>query len=180
MEVLSTILPFTVPPAQPGIFCFDQSMITISSFRADAKKGRVFVVMQLSSPYREIYEDVVKKICEEHYDVRNAEETYGPGLIMADVARDIIESEFVVADITPSNPNVYYEVGFAHALGKEVIMVADEAQMAKLPFDVAATRVVFYENTIAGKRNFEENFRRGLTAIEQKRTLPTGRGISRG
>jgi nucleoside 2-deoxyribosyltransferase len=99
--------------------------------------------------------------------------------VTADVARDIIESEFVVADITPSNPNVYYEVGFAHAMGKPVIMVADEAQVAKLPFDVAATRVVFYENTIAGKRNFEENFRRSLAAIEQKRTLPANaRGLT--
>jgi len=172
VEVLSTVLPFTVPPTQPGVFCFDQAQVTVSDFRADARKGRVFVVMQLSSPYREIYEDVVKKICEEHYDVRNAEETYGPGLIMADVARDIVESEFVVADITPANPNVYYEVGFADALGKPVIMVADGGQLAKLPFDVAPSRVVLYENTIAGKKKFEENFRKTVAALEQKRTLP--------
>jgi hypothetical protein len=180
VEVLSTVLPFTVSPSQPGIFCFDQERIDISRFRADARKGRVFAVMQLSSPYREIYEDVVRKICEENYDIRNAEEIYGPGLIMADVAQDIEESEFVVADITPSNPNVYYEVGYAHALGKPVIMIADEQHLSKIPFDVAAARVILYKNTIAGKRNFEEAFRRSLVAIEQKRSLPANsRGITR-
>ena len=40
---------------------------------------------------------------------------------MADVMQDIAESEFVVADVTPANPNVYYEVGVADAIRKPVV-----------------------------------------------------------
>jgi hypothetical protein len=172
VEVLSTILPLTPPRSQPGVFCFDQGKITISDFRADERKGRVFVVMQLSPPYREIYEDVVKKICEEHYAVRNAEEIYGPGPIMADVMQDIAESEFVVADVTPANPNVYYEVGVADAIRKPVILVADLDQRKELPFDIAANRTIYYKNTIAGKKKFEDDFRKSITALEQRRVAP--------
>jgi hypothetical protein len=172
VEVLSTILRSTLPPSQPGILCFDQTDITISNFRADARKGRVFVAIQLSSPYREIYEDVVKKICEARYAVRNAEEIYGPGPIMADVLQDILESEFVVADVTPANPNVYYEVGVADALGKPVILVADRAQRQILPFDIAPNRTIYYENTIAGKKKFEEDFRKSIAALEQRLARP--------
>jgi hypothetical protein len=178
VEVLSPVLPFTPPRTQPGVFCFDQGKITISDFRAAERRGRVFVVMQLSSPYREIYEDVVKEIYQEHYAVRNAEEIYGPGPIMGDVMRDIVESEFVVADITPENPNVYYEVGFADAIGKPVILVANRDHREELPFDIAANRAIYYENTIAGKKKFEEDFRKSIAALEQRRAAPSSmRGI---
>ena len=64
------------------------------------------------------------------------------------------ESEFVIAEITPVNANVYYELGFAHAINKPTILLADRA-IDKLPFDVSPFRVLFYENTIGGKRLFE-------------------------
>ena len=43
------------------------------------------------------------------------------GLIIADIERQILDSQVVIADITPQNPNVYYEVGYAHALRKPTI-----------------------------------------------------------
>jgi hypothetical protein len=91
---------------------------------------------------------------------------------MADVLQDILESEFVVADVTPANPNVYYEVGVADALGKPVILVADRAQRQILPFDIAPNRTIYYENTIAGKKKFEEDFRKSIAALEQRLARP--------
>jgi len=86
-------------------------------------------------------------------------ETYGPGLIMADVARDIVESEFVVAEITPPNPNVYYELGFAHAVGKPVIMLADREELPKLPFDVSSSRSSFtrtrFQASVCSRKDYE-------------------------
>lgn len=55
-----------------------------------------------------------------------ADETYRPGIIIANVAKQIIESKLIIADITPSNPNVFYEVGFAHALNKPTILIAEK------------------------------------------------------
>jgi hypothetical protein len=59
----------------------------------------------------------------------------------------IVEADLVVADLTDGNPNVYYELGLAHALRKRVILLTQEA--AALPFDLRAYRVVEYDTHFA-------------------------------
>jgi nucleoside 2-deoxyribosyltransferase len=106
----------------------------------------------------------MRVICQEFgLEVIRADEEYGPGLIVADVARQIVESKVVIAEITPANPNVYYEVGFAHALNKPTILIAEKP--TKLPFDVAPHRVLFYENSINGKARLEAGLRKHLHSI---------------
>jgi hypothetical protein len=164
IEVTAVDLPFTLGETQPGIWCLGQSKIEFTNLKIDASKARAFVIMQFSSPYNEIYSDVIRQICKEFdLEVIRADEEYGPGVIVADVARQIAESKVVIAEITPANPNVYYEVGYAHALNKATILIAERP--TKLPFDVAPHRVLFYENTINGKARLEEGLRRHLSAI---------------
>jgi hypothetical protein len=79
-------------------------------------------------------------------------------------------AEFVIAEVTPQNPNVYYELGFAHAINKPAILLADKA-LGKLPFDVAPFRVMFYENSIPGRKVFEESLRRHIQAILERKQL---------
>ena len=61
-----------------------------------------------------------------------------PGIILADIEQSIREAHVIVADITPRNANVYYEVGYSHALGKPTILVAEKE--TELPFDVSPFR----------------------------------------
>jgi hypothetical protein len=167
VEVLDVILPFTLPPTQTGIQCIDTANIKISGFKISASPGQAFVVMQFSSPFNEIYEEVIRSVCSEFgIEAHRADETYGPGLIIADVVREIRDSEFVIAEITPANPNVYYEIGYAHAINKPTILLAD-SNIEKLPFDVSGFRTLFYENSIVGKRKFEEGLRKHIAAIFQ-------------
>ena len=70
----------------------------------------------------------------------------------------------MIAEITPVNPNVYYEVGYAHARNKPTILIADKT-VEKLPFDVSPFRTLFYENTIDGKDKIERGFRNHLRAV---------------
>ena len=64
-------------------------------------------------------------------------------------------SSLVIADITGSNPNVFYELGIAHALAKPVVMTAysGDGRIADPPFDVADHRVVSYRSAgeLAGR-----------------------------
>jgi hypothetical protein len=167
VDVLDVILPFPLPPTQTGIQCIDTADIKISGFKISTSPGQAFVVMQFSSPFNEIYEEVIRSVCSEFgIEAHRADETYGPGLIIADVGREIRDSEFVIAEITPANPNVYYEIGYAHAINKPTILLAD-SNLEKLPFDVSGFRTLFYENSIVGKRKFEEGLRRHITAIFQ-------------
>lgn len=164
VAVLKSVLPFIPPEGQVGIWCADTAPIHITNYNIDARRPTAFVVMQFTKPYQDLYADVIKPICEdEGLGAELANETYGPGLIIADIARKIKESRLVVAEITPPNPNVYYEVGYAHALNKPTILIAQKD--AERPFDLSPFRTIFYENTIHGKRQIEEEFRKHLRAL---------------
>jgi hypothetical protein len=125
----------------------------------------VFVVMQFTAPYNELYSDAIRPVCERLGLVAvRADEKFGPGVIIKDIERQINEAKVVIADITPANPNVYYEVGYAHALQKPTILIAEGP--AQLPFDVSPFRTLFYENSIAGKAKVEAGLRAHLEAIQ--------------
>jgi hypothetical protein len=180
VEVLSAVLPFPLPPSQVGIYCFDDSDLFIRDFKASKRPGQVFVVMQFTSPFNELFEHVVKPVCAEepfNLEARRADDAFGPGLVMADVINDIVEAEFVIAEITPANPNVYFELGYAAAIGKPVIMLANRKDLPKLPFDIAGSRVLFYDDSMIGRSQFEDHLRKHIGAILQKQTLPVAQPV---
>ena|ERR1035437_837784 len=162
--VLSLYLPAQVSQSQVGVWCMSKSNISISNYKISTERPKAFVVMQFSEPYNELYQEVIHRICDEFkIDAKRADEVYGPGVIIADIVKQIVESKVIIAEITPANPNVYYEIGYAHALGKPTILIAEKA--TALPFDVSPFRVLFYENTIAGKKRIEDGLRRHLESI---------------
>jgi len=138
--------------------------IVIRHFAVNAQKPKAFVVMQFGQQYDDVYRDVVRGVCDA-YEVNSlrADDVAGPGLIIADVIREIASSQLIIADITPNNPNVYFEVGYALAMKKPTILLARKG--ISLPFDVAGFRVLFYEDSIGGKGKLEEGLRRHLAAI---------------
>lgn len=164
VRVCSTSLPFPLPQSQPGVWCQGVNDIYVRNFTVERETPTVFVVMQFTTPYNELFEEVVRKVCTE-FDLRavRSDDTYGPGIIIADIAKQIVDAKIIIADITPSNPNVYYELGYAHALNKPTILIAESP--TELPFDVSPFRTLFYENSIRGKAQIEEGLRNHIRAI---------------
>jgi nucleoside 2-deoxyribosyltransferase len=64
---------------------------------------------------------------------------------------EIDPAKVVIAEITVPNQNVFYELGYAHALNKPTILLAEKGR--ELPFDVHGYRCLFYENSIGGKKD---------------------------
>ena len=62
------------------------------------------------------------------------------GHIMNDVIHAIDRADLVIADVTDSNPNVFYELGICHCLGRACIVVLEDDAAAKIQFDLAAYR----------------------------------------
>jgi len=60
----------------------------------------------------------------------------------------------IVADCTGKNPNVFYELGIAHTLGKPVIIITQSAR--RYPFDIKHIRYIQYEYTPGGLKSFEK------------------------
>jgi hypothetical protein len=151
-------------PKQVGFWCSNHSQVTIKNVRIDGEQPKAFVVMQFSEPYNEVYSQVIRDTCRLFgLEAVRADEIYGPGLIIKDVIDQILNSRVVIADISPPNPNVYFEVGYALAWGKPIVLLAKKG--TDLPFDVSAFRVLFYEDSISGKSRVEEGLKRHLRAI---------------
>lgn len=88
IDVLVTSLPFVIPHNQVGLWCQDITDVRVSDFAVEAERPTAFIVMQFTKPYNELYAEVIQPICNE-FQIRSlrADEAYGPGLIVADIAR---------------------------------------------------------------------------------------------
>lgn len=156
VEVGRQVLPFQLAGKQVGVFCVGPRDIHFRNFAVEPVRPQAFVVMQFNTPeYEALFADVIGPVCDRvGLRAYRADQTYLPGLVVADIIKQITESRVIIAEITPVNGNVYYEVGYADALGKPVILVADK-NVSQLPFDVRPYRTVFYENSIGGKTKVE-------------------------
>jgi hypothetical protein len=72
----------------------------------------------------------------------------------------IKDAKLVIADCTDRNPNVFYEIGLAHVLGKQVVLVTQKTE--DIPFDLRHLRYITYEYTPRGMRNFEKTLKATL------------------
>lgn len=151
-----------------GFNIYGSSGVKIDKIELFDKKPKVFVVMQFDPKFNELYTEVIKPICLEYgLDVTRADESTNNGSIIRDILTELTESTLVIADITPDNANVYYELGYAHAIKKDVILLCDE-QRARLPFDLADFRTIFYKDSIAGHSQIKERLRKHLDNILNK------------
>lgn len=71
-----------------------------------------------------------------------------PGSISKSIINSIYSADFIIANLTGLNPNVMYELGFAHSARKPVIHIAKRGE--KLPFDIIDQRTLFYDNDMKG------------------------------
>ncbi|MGI8655084.1 MAG: hypothetical protein ACR2LC_07685 [Pyrinomonadaceae bacterium] len=76
--------------------------------------------------------------------IRIDDRTYGIHLSES-VLQDIAKADLIIADITGSNPNVMYELGFAHALKKPVLQIV-EKEAGNIPFDLAGSLYYSYDS----------------------------------
>lgn len=159
-HVLET--PFMV--GQIGLYAWGTCQVTFQNMVVSKVPGKVFVVMHFSEPYQQLYKEVIQPVCKDFgLHAYHVGEVFGPGVILQDIASGIIEAKIVIAEVTPVNQNVFYELGYAHALGKPTILLAERGK--ELPFDITGYRCLFYENTIGGKKQVEDALKKHLQAI---------------
>jgi hypothetical protein len=131
-----------MPRGSSGVWAIGPNNIRFSRFFVKQEQPKIFVVMQFTEPFNELYSDVIVPVVKKAgFKVVRADETYGPGIIIADIVQQISSASAIIADITPNNPNVYWEVGYAHALAKPTVLIAERE--TKLPFDVSPFRTLY-------------------------------------
>jgi hypothetical protein len=124
--------------------------------------GGVFVVMPFTPEATAVYQDHIRPTVEElGLACTRGDEQLSTESVMHDIWRGITAARVVVADCTGRNPNVFYEIGIAHTVGKRVVLLAQDP--AEVPFDVRHIRFIKYEPTQEGL----EAFRRTLAKTVQ-------------
>lgn len=164
VKVCSTIC--NIFNSQIAMWIYGSSEVEVSGFKVKSIKPSAFIVMQFSKNYDELYEEVIRPTCEKYgFECIRADEIYTNGQIIEDVLSSIRNANLVIADITPDNPNVFYELGYAHGINKPAILLCDR-QREKLPFDISGTRAIFYDNSISRKTKVEEALLKHLANIK--------------
>lgn len=109
---------------------------------------QAFIIMPFGEGWSTTVEKAVRKLLSDlGYSAIRADDMFGQN-IMEDIWKGILRSEVVICDTTGRNPNVYYELGLCHAIGKNVILITQDTK--DIPFDVRHLRHVVYSNTIDG------------------------------
>ena len=110
------------------------------------EKGLCFVIMSFADDQRlkEYYEFGVKQTVERlGYECKRVDEQEFNGSIRQKILGNLQEARFIVADMTHERPNCYYELGMAHALGKEVIHITHDRE--HIHFDVSDFNFIVYQ-----------------------------------
>ena len=124
----------------------------------------VFVIMPFKEEFDFLYNIYIKKVCE-HLNIscKRADDLYSINPIMQDIWSLIFNSKVIIADCSTKNPNVMYELGIAHALGKKVILITQDIN--DIPFDLRHLRHLHYKYTPHSIEIFEDDLEYALAPL---------------
>lgn len=109
----------------------------------------VSVMMPFDAGFGAVYDTLRATVERTGLRCRRADEIWENPAIIQDIVSLIDKSRVVVCDCTGRNPNVFYEIGIAHTLGREVILITQTD--ADIPFDLRHLRYVRYLNNAEGR-----------------------------
>jgi hypothetical protein len=138
------ILDVNIAPPPEGDSSSAKKLTVSAKVNAD---DSCFVVMSFAAPiggyFTTIYEPAIKKAGLRA--VRADADIFGTGKIMDQIWAGINAAKVLVAELTTRNPNVFYELGLAHAKEKPVVLVSSNE--GDVPFDLKHIRVIYYDTT---------------------------------
>lgn len=130
---------------------------------AENDRTDLFMLMPFSDELLPVYTDHVKKVvAKEGFEIRRGDDFFTSHEIMKDVWKSIVGSRAVIAECTGRNPNVFYEIEIAHAVGRPVILITQDE--TDVPFDLRAIRYIKYDFTPLGMKEFERTLK--ATVVE--------------
>ena len=160
-QTLAAVLRIVEASSQEATPAVGSSAPAPAKYRA----GTAFIMMWMDPTHPVLIDvaDAVRGVFRT-FDIRavRADDIEHEGLITDRVINEIRTAEFLFADLTGARPNVYYEIGFAHALGKRVILFRKSG--TGLHFDLAGYNCPEYENL----RDLKDKLSRRLVSLTNK------------
>lgn len=110
------------------------------------EENSVAVLMPFNSRFDKQY-TAFREVCDNVGMIcHRSDERHNPGNLLSQIVEMILKSQIIIALIDGKNPNVFYEIGIAHSIGKPVILVASKAKMEDIPQDIIPERMLIYDN----------------------------------
>ena len=78
------------------------------------------------------------------YKAVRADEIDKPGIITSQVIQHVVSDPLVIADLSETNPNVFYELAIRHAIKKPLVQIIQKGE--RIPFDIAGTRTIHFDH----------------------------------
>jgi hypothetical protein len=131
-----------------------------------------FVIMPFSKEFDDIYNLGIKETAKATgvNAFRLDEQLFDEGMLDR-IYKEIVDADFIIADLSNRNANVFYELGFAHALEKLCILITDDAE--SIPFDLKHKRHIVYGTSITHlKSALESNIEWAKKEIEGQKNNP--------
>lgn len=106
-----------------------------------------FVLMPFCESLRDVYELGIKSACQDSNVIcERVDEQAFQEKIDDRIIQQIEQADVIIAEMSDKNPNVFYEVGYAHCLGKRVILLTRDAD--NIPFDLKGYSHIVYDGKI--------------------------------
>jgi hypothetical protein len=145
----------------------DESMIVKPYFGLPDKSissADVFVLMPFKPEMKPLYDDHILKVTDAlNLSAARGDDFFTAHSVMLDVWSAIYSAKVIIADCTERNPNVFYEIGLGHVLGKPVILITQNSE--DVPFDVRHMRYIQYSYTPRGMLEFEKRLTETIKTI---------------
>ena len=122
----------------------------------------VFPVLPFSKDYGDVKDSFKASCSEAGLELRGTEEEETTERIIPRILDGIRRAAIVIADVSEARPNVYYEIGLAQGMRREVILTARSGTV--LPFDVTDIPVIFWDS----QRTLKEQLTRRLQLLLPK------------
>ena len=126
-----------------------------------------FVLIPFREPFLRLYSKHIKPTLESlGLRVLKADDLFTPTVIVEDIWEFINRARMIVADVTGRNPNVFYELGIAHTVGKDVIVLTQNE--GDVPFDVGHLRHFTYVDNETGWGDLKQKLESAARAVLAK------------
>lgn len=104
----------------------------------------IFYLSSFSSEYTSVF-DTCKTACAKiQMKLVRADDVFTTGDVFTQIVKYIVKASLIIVNIDGKNPNVFYELGIAHTLGKNVMLISKRD--SEIPFDVRQHRILLYSN----------------------------------
>jgi nucleoside 2-deoxyribosyltransferase len=120
------------------------------------KKLFVFVLIPRHSDFDAVYKTGIKSACfAVSADCERVDDQIFIEKKLDQFKKQIAKADIVISDMTGCNPDVFYETGYAHALKKQVILLAQNEN--DIPFDLKYyPHIIYNENLLQLKAELEK------------------------